>query len=294
MRRMLKNVERYVFPACLEEAVELLECAAGGAAAVAGGTSLAVSPPPGVHTLVDIGRLGLEGITTSSEGVRIGACTPLVDLAHPTPLGGYLNGIIPAAAVAGASRILRNAVTLGGNLVTLHPSSHLACALLAADATLVLAGPKGMSLSLPLVEFLGNRAAHLAPGRVITTVRLPRTSRFTVASFDHLTMAQYDPGIASVAVRATCRTRRLSDLRLAVGGVGSAPVRCSTAEAFLEDRELDPDTLAAALPLVRGDLHPQSDLRGSAEYRAEMALVLVSRALCRAWELCSTLKQGDR
>lgn len=285
---MLRSVEQYVFPADLQEAIRVLEQAEGRAAVVAGGTVLTATRPPEVHTLVDIGRLGLSGVATSSDGIRIGACTTLQEMVQPTPLGGYLQGIIPEASFTTASRILRNAATLGGNLVTLQPACHLVTALLVVDALVIIAGPEGVSRSFPLEEFLLRRDDHLAPGRLITAVHLPRPLRFTSAAFEKLAMVHHDPGIATVAVRLTLRNRKASDVRVAVGGICARPARCHATETSLEDREIDEASVATALEAMKGEIHPRSNVRASAEYRGEMALVLASRALHRAFDIATS------
>ena len=284
---MMRNVERYVFPANLKEAILLLGEGAGTAAAVAGGTVLSTTRPSHVRTLVDISRLGLCGVTTSSEGIRIGACTTLQEMVQPTPLGGYLHGIIPEAAFSTTSHILRNATTLGGNLVTLRPATQLATALLAADATLTLDGPGGSSRLVPLDDFLVRRQELLAPGILLTSIHLPRAPRFTSAAFEKLAQVHQDPGVVSVAARITLKNRLATEVRLAVGSGCPHPLRCRGAEATLEGSPLDEATMGTALEALRAELPLQPDLRASAEYRIEMALVLASRALRRAFDLAT-------
>jgi xanthine dehydrogenase YagS FAD-binding subunit len=109
----------YVRPATLQDAV----VAAGepGAAYLAGGTNLldlmkgAVTRP---RRLVDIGHLpGLDQIEELADGsVRVGALVRNADLAHDESFARRFPAVAEAL-LSGASAQLRNAATVGGNLM---------------------------------------------------------------------------------------------------------------------------------------------------------------------------------
>jgi len=109
----------YVRPATIAEAIAA--AAAPGAAYLAGGTNLLdlmkgdiVRP----SRLVDITRLpGLDAIETLADGgVRIGALVRNADLAHDRDFARGFPAVAEAL-LSGASPQLRNAATLGGNLL---------------------------------------------------------------------------------------------------------------------------------------------------------------------------------
>jgi xanthine dehydrogenase YagS FAD-binding subunit len=87
---------------------------------LAGGTTLIDLMKLGVESpdrVVDINRLGLDGIERMSDGgLRIGATARNSDLAHhPVVLAEY--AALSQAILAGASTQLRNAATTAGNLL---------------------------------------------------------------------------------------------------------------------------------------------------------------------------------
>lgn len=113
------NRFEYVRPATLADAVAA--GAAHGASYLAAGTNLLDLMKGGVMrpgTLVDIGRLpGLDRITTLEDGsVRIGALVRNADLAHDPAFAARFPAVAEAL-LSGASAQLRNAATLGGNLL---------------------------------------------------------------------------------------------------------------------------------------------------------------------------------
>src|ERR1700735_951949 len=109
----------YIRPASIAEAVAA--AAEPGAAYLAGGTNLldlmkgGITRPDG---LVDITRLpGLDRIERLPDGgVRIGALVRNADLAHDPDFARCFPAVAEAL-LSGASAQLRNAATVGGNLV---------------------------------------------------------------------------------------------------------------------------------------------------------------------------------
>jgi len=110
---------QYLRPENPEAAVAAMHSAPGGAY-LAGGTNLVDHLKLGVTApdlLVDISRLPLDGIEpTADGGVRIGATVSNTDLAvHPTLRDLYPG--LSQALLSGASAQIRNAATVGGNLL---------------------------------------------------------------------------------------------------------------------------------------------------------------------------------
>jgi xanthine dehydrogenase YagS FAD-binding subunit len=113
------NRFEYTRPATLAEAVTA--GAVPGAAYLAGGTNLMDLMKGGVTRpghLVDISRLpGLDRIERLSDGgVRIGALVRNADLAYDTDFARRFPAVAEAL-LSGASAQLRNAATVGGNLL---------------------------------------------------------------------------------------------------------------------------------------------------------------------------------
>ena len=109
----------YVRPATVAEAVAAV--AVPGAAYLAGGTNLLDLMKGGVtrpSRLVDVTRLpGLDRIERLADGgVRIGALVRNADLAHDAAFSRRFPAVAEAL-LAGASAQVRNAATVGGNLL---------------------------------------------------------------------------------------------------------------------------------------------------------------------------------
>ena len=73
-----------------------------------------------------------------------------------------------------ASPAIRNRATLGGNLATASPIGDGAPMLMALDASVHLAGPRGQR-QIPLTAFFsGYRRSVLEPGELIVTIEIPK------------------------------------------------------------------------------------------------------------------------
>ncbi|HKU95975.1 MAG TPA: xanthine dehydrogenase family protein subunit M [Vineibacter sp.] len=97
----------------------LSKASRSGASFIAGGTDFMQLWKTGISApdlVVDISRLPLDAVTTHEHGVTIGALARMSDVAdHPDIRQGY--PVIGEALLASASPQVRNAATIGGNLL---------------------------------------------------------------------------------------------------------------------------------------------------------------------------------
>jgi carbon-monoxide dehydrogenase medium subunit len=84
---------------------------------------------------------------------------------------------------------------------------------------------------------------------------------------------------ASAAVQLTMEEDVCRDAAIVLGCVGLTAIKVKEAEAAIRGRELTKKTMAAAVDAARAAAEPQSDMRGSAEYKRMLAGSLVKRAI---------------
>jgi carbon-monoxide dehydrogenase medium subunit len=78
----------------------------------------------------------------------------------------------------------------------------------------------------------------------------------------------------SVDAKDACR-----DARIVLGCVGLTAIRAKEAEAELHGKKIDERTIARAAAAAREAAEPQSDMRGSADYKRALIAALVKRAI---------------
>lgn len=284
---MLDHVTQYVHAQSIQDAVDRLHRGEGRAAVIAGGTELVACGAPGIDTLVDINGLGLGYVRDTQEGIRLGACATLQQLADSLLLDSYLQGVVARTARGCTGRLLRNAATVGGNLVSKDSGWDLVAVLLALDASVELVGPSG-TRRLEVEAFLARRDEHLTPGHVITEVVLPPPEPRTACAFEKLARSALDAGIVTATVRVTVRDGRMAEARVVLGCIGDRPLRSRYAESMLNGKPPTPEAVDAATRGLAESLQTHDDIRASAEYRSAMAVVVARRALHAALDLPQT------
>ncbi len=76
----------------------------------------------------------------------------------------------------------------------------------------------------------------------------------------------------------------IAEAGVAIGAVGPKAMRVAEAEKLLRGAQPTKDLMRAVAEAAKKLADPVADNRGSAEYKKDMAGVLVGRALCRALE----------
>ncbi len=92
---------------------------------------------------------------------------------------------------------------------------------------------------------------------------------------------RFEDDISSVmlALSALPVDGKLTELRVAYGGMAAVPLRVASVETLLEGRAIDETLLAQAQACLNDALTPLSDVRASADYRAAVAGNLLRRGL---------------
>lgn len=199
--------------------------------------------------------------------VEIGAALTLTEIERH--LGGrvpLLGELFPQFA----SRLIRNSATLGGNLGTGSPIGDSPPALLALEASVVLADADG-EREVPLADyFTGYRQSVRRPGELIRAVRVPLPLS-PVAAFHKIAKRRFDD-ISSVAVAFALDIEDglVRKARIGLGGVAATPIRSLATEAALEGETWTPRTVEAAARVLAAEGTPMNDHRASAGYRSAM------------------------
>ncbi len=281
---------RYERPGDLEAALGLLERHGDEAHLLAGGTSFMLLYRQGLidpEVVVDLaGVESLRGIRRLDDGsVEVGALCSLREIETDELLGSALPVLARTVARVATIRI-RNQATIGGNLVHADPAQDPPPVLLTLDASVVVRGPTGERI-LPLHGFFVDVFETVVePGEIVTAIRVPLPppgSRLGYRKFLPRTVDDY--ATVSVAGRLDVDPDgTISDARLFLGAVGPTPIRATAAEDAVRGArvaDLDP---AIVGPLVIGSVDPVDDVRGSADYKREMAAVWAVRLV---GSLCS-------
>ncbi|HWJ09470.1 MAG TPA: FAD binding domain-containing protein [Nocardioides sp.] len=268
--RLSVDGAEFVRPATLADALDLL-VQRPDAQVVAGSTDWGVEVNirgTRAPLVVAVDRLAeLRELALTPDHVEIGAALTLTEIER------RLAGRVPLLAEMFpqfASRLIRNGATLGGNIGTASPIGDTPPALLALDADVVLASPRGERVVALADYFTGYRETVLAGDELIRAIRLPLPLAPVVA-FHKIAKRRFDD-ISSVAVGYALEIADGSVVRarIGLGGVAATPLRAVATEDALVGRAWTEDTVRQAAAVLSQEGTPMDDHRASAAYRSAM------------------------
>jgi carbon-monoxide dehydrogenase medium subunit len=289
---MIPATFEYHRPSTLPDAVALLGRLGEDAKVLAGGQSLIplmklrlASP----RHVVDINRIaGLATIAEKDGALVIGALVRESDLEASDVVRRRFPILADACRVI-ADPLVRNLATVGGNLAHGDPANDHPAVMLALEAEVVAVGPKGTRRIAVAGFFTGPLTTALAPGEILTEVRIPLPPPRSGGAYLKLERKVGDFATAAVGVQLT-----LADdgtcARVGIGltNVGATPIKARRAEGLLRGHRPDDATIQEATRAAAAESDPTEDLRGPVEYKRDLVRVLTARAIRRALERAGT------
>ncbi|MCA1647236.1 MAG: xanthine dehydrogenase family protein subunit M [Chloroflexi bacterium] len=275
----------YHAPTSLAETFELLDAHGDDAHLMAGGTALVLLlqqglvQPGHVVGLRDVPEL--QGVRRLDDGgLHIGALTTHRQAERSAAVVEYCAALAETFARVATVRI-RNQGTVGGNLAHADPAQDPPPMLMSLGGSAVVAsraGERRISLDAFFVDYF---ETALQPGEVLVACELPPLAAGTRVTYKKfLPRTQDDYATVSVAAALRVGANALcADVRVSLGAAATTPVRARKVEEALRGQRLSPEAINAAAALVRDEVDPLDDLRGSAGYKREMARVWTQRAL---------------
>ncbi len=265
----------------LQEAAAMLAQFGGDAKLLAGGQSLIplmklrfANPA----RLVDLNFIsGSSYITEDSRTIRFGALVRHAAIETSTAAGKI--SILHDCAAGIADVQVRNRGTIGGSLAEADPSGDWATVLCTLSTEVRCLGTAG-DRTVALPDFIKDAyTTALAQDEVVSEIAVkipPKGSGGAYLAFKR--SAPVYP-TASAAVQLTMDGDVCKDVAIALGCVGLTAIRAADAEAALHGQPITEKAIARAMEAARSAADPQSDMRGSADYKRVLVGALVKRAI---------------
>ena len=273
----------YHDPDTRSEVLALLDTYTDDAKVLAGGQSLVpllnmrLAQP--AH-LLDINRLpDLTYIREEDGGLAIGALTRQRDIELSSLVRHRCPLLAEAIPFIGHAPI-RSRGTVGGSLAHADPAAELPAVLLALGGHVRAESHLGSRQIRAEDLFVSQLQTSLTSTELLTEAWFPVAPPRSGAAFIEVSRRHGDFALVGVAVQLTLHENgAIAAAHLVFMGVAATPVRTLAAESFLLDKQPDEEAFTAAAELIVSDLDPDTDLHASAEYRRDVAVVLVNRAL---------------
>jgi CO/xanthine dehydrogenase FAD-binding subunit len=229
--------------------------------------------------LVDISAVGLDAIKVEGKKVSIGGTATFQQIVKSKEVPP----LIRKAAQAYSTIIQRNATTLQDVLFGYATYFDLLTALLAHDTQVTVRGKT--KHVVPLAQFFSkDDRAVLGNQEIATEFSFKLLGGNVGASFQRIALTDGDAvAILNVVTVLKMTGKKCAVARVAVGGGLPAPVRLPAIEQELAGKTLDAALVESVAGKVAGMIEPESDFRGSAQYRKQISGVLVRRAIEEAY-----------
>jgi xanthine dehydrogenase small subunit len=271
--RIESNGRTFFAPARIEDAIAF-KAAHERCTIVQGGTDVGVWVNKRDFTAPAMMWLGkISELNRLDAGEGTGA--PLVVGANVT-LSGFAEAVrerIPELYgildLFGAPQI-RNAGTLAGNIANASPIADTLPYLFVAEAELEIRGTTG-SRRVPITSFYrGYKELDLRADEIITRVTVP-VVRDTLRLYKVSRRRDLDISAFTAAIRLRMADGRIAEGRVAYGGVAPVVLRLAKTEEHLRGKRPSLELFESAGAIARGEVTPISDVRGSKDYRLQLA-----------------------
>ena len=249
---------------------EAAKGATGEAKLLAGGMTLVATLKQRLarpSTLIDLGGIkDLVGIKVEGDSVTIGAMTTHAAVAESAEVKKAIPALAHLATLIGDPAV-RNRGTIGGSVANNDPAADYPAACIALGAT-IITSEREVAADDFFVDLFETALEH---GELVTAVRFPKPKRAAYQKFRN-PASRY--AMVGVFVAETA-----AGVRVAVTGAGQsgvfrvpemeAALGASFAPASVAAIKVDPERL-------------NSDIHGSAAYRAHLVTVMAKRAVEQA------------
>lgn len=258
----------YHKPSSVADAVKILS-ADPDARPISGGQTLLpalkhrLNKPTAVVDLSAIAEL--RGVRREGDKIVVGAMTKHVEVAESPEVKAAIPALAKLAGSIGDIQV-RNRGTIGGSVSNNDPAADYPSAVLALNATLVTSKRRIAADDF----FQGMFTTALEPGELLVAVEFPVPQKAGYAKMKN-PASRYVMAGAFVAKTA-------GGVRVAINGAGPCVFRQAAMEQALS-ANWSPDAVAGIKQDADG---LNSDIHGSAEYRAHLVTVMAKRAVADA------------
>ncbi len=233
-------------------------------------------------SLISLAGLNLSGIDEKDGVVIIGAMTTLSALEASDVVKERLPALAEAVKEM-AGLTVRNAATIGGNIMNASPAADTLPVLMAMDAELTLKGPNGTRSVKADAFFTGPGKTVAQNDELLAEIsvnpgkggaafkKLGRRAAESLSVVNAAAYVELENGVCKCA-------------RVAVGSAAPTVVMCGKAAEALIGQKIDEAAAKKAAALVAEELAPIDDIRATAWYRLKVAPVMAARAILAAAE----------
>ena len=275
----------YFAPQKIEKALEILSRYREEIKVIAGGTDLLIQYYDRLYevgTWLDLKNIKeLKDIRINKNQMEIGAMVTHTQLEKSEDIKKYFPILSQAAADIGSPQI-RNRGTIGGNIVNASPAGDLLAPLMAYDAQFKLLSFQKEALISAEEFFIGPKKTILEPAQLLTGIILPLPSERTfgcwikIGKRKALIIATIT---LALVVEIAEDNKTVKDVRTCLGSVAPTPIEIKEVKEKMIGKNFNQLDFNQLGQIVEDKISPIDDIRGTREYRKDVAKNIMINAL---------------
>jgi len=244
-----------------------------GTVIVSGGTDVSVNANKrgmSPANLLSTSNLpGLTEILVKDNVIEVGARANLRDLEL------FVKDLIPEFYkmlwIFGSPQI-RCAGTLAGNIANASPIGDTLPFLFVTEAEIEVTGTEGTRRIAMNELYVGYKTLTLTADELITKIFIPVPEQSDILKIYKVSKReQLDISSFGAAIKLKRNNGKISDVKIAYGGIAATVVRMKKTEEFLTGKEFALGTFRDAGEVAKSEIKPLSDVRGSSDFRYQLA-----------------------
>lgn len=262
---MVINVKEYYKPDNIDDAIALLDREKPLTRIISGGTGIVPNKNPNIEALVDITALNLSYINLREGNLVIGATTTLTQILKDDNASSWCSGLLKQACEVAGDTLLKNVVTIGGNIARPYTWCDLPIVLLGLDAVIHVRKQGKETITYKASEFFAQQPVNfLGKTDIITEIEIPALkgkgafhkfarTKVDYALFDCMVYAEIEDGIGK-------------DVRIALSGCINLPIRLQECENNLTGKKLTEEIISDEIDRAISQLSLKRSYIASNEY----------------------------
>ena len=276
---------QFFAPQKIEEALEILSRYGKEIKIIAGGTDLLIQYYDRLYEVnnwLDLKNIKeLKEIRIYQNQMEIGAMVTHAQLENSEDIKKYFPVLCQAASDTGSPQI-RNRGTIGGNIVNASPAGDLLAPLMAYKAKFKLLSGKDETLVPAENFFLGPKKTILRPDQLLAQIILPLPRKDThgcwikigkrkaliIATITIALVVEMDEG-----------NKTVKDVRTCLGSVAPTPIEIKEIRKKMIGKDFNQLNFTELGQIVEDKISPIDDIRGTREYRKDIAKNIMINAL---------------
>lgn len=267
----------------LQEALDFKAEHVDGLKVAAGATDLFVINYDKLHQIeywLDLDKLDeLRKIKVEDDQLKIGAMVSHLELMKSDLIQEKFPVIAAAAEDVGSPQI-RSRGTIGGNVCTSSPAGDLLAPLLSYEASFKLKSNQGERTVAAEEFFTGPKRNLMEADELLTEIILPLSDNQKEGAWVKVGRRKaLVISTLTLSVVLDFENDKIVKAGVAMGSVAPTPVRLKNVEALMLDQKLSDLDYKALGQEVKASINPIDDLRGTKEYREDVAVDVMVRAL---------------